>query len=296
MHYSKNLLAKIFDIFNIVLMLFIAFICLAPFLHVVFASVSDPEKLVMHKGIILKPLGFTLEGYRLLFENPYIITGYINTIIYVVSATTLGVLLTMMAGYVLSRKGFLLRNQIMLFITFTILFNGGLIPFYMVVKGLGLVNTRLAMIIPSCLQAFFIIMMRSAFMQIPDSLEESAKIDGANDLTILFRIYAPLAKATIAVIILFYAVMHWNSWFNAAIFLRDKKLFPIQLILRELITEANALPTFGTESMIYIGKEQLYKVLIQYCAMVISTLPILFVYPFLQKYFEKGVIIGSLRG
>ncbi|MEM1577958.1 MAG: carbohydrate ABC transporter permease [Candidatus Pacearchaeota archaeon] len=277
-------------------MLIIVFICLAPFLHVVFASVSDPEKLVMHKGIILKPLGFTLEGYRLLFENPYIITGYINTIIYVVSATTLGILLTAIAGYVLSRKSFLLRNQIMLFITFTILFNGGLIPFYIVVKGLGLVNTRLAMIIPSCLQAFFIIMMRSAFMQIPDSLEESAKIDGANDLTILFKIYIPLAKATIAVIILFYSVMHWNSWFYAAIFLRDKKLFPIQLILRELITEANALPTFGTESMIYIGKEQLYKVLIQYCAMVISTLPILFVYPFLQKYFEKGVIIGSLRG
>lgn len=295
MHYNKTLPSKIFDIFNTILMLFIAFICLAPFLHVVFASISNPEQLVLHEGIILKPLGFTIEGYKLLFKNPYIVQGYINTIIYVVSATTLGVLLTIMAGYVLSRRNFFLRNQIMLFITFTILFNGGLIPFYMVVKGLGLVNTRLAMIIPSCLQAFLIIMMRSAFMQIPESLEESAKLDGANDFMILFKIYAPLAKATIAVIILFYAVIHWNSWFNAVIFLRDKKLFPIQLILRELITEANTLPTIGSDAL-YLGKEQLYKVLIQYSAMVFTTLPILVVYPFLQKYFEKGVIIGSLRG
>lgn len=295
MRYSKPLSERIFDIINTIIMILVVFICLAPFLHIIFASVSEPEKLVLHKGIILRPLGFTLKGYKLLFENPDIVQGYINTLIYVVSATTLGVILTTMAGYVLSRKDFLLRNQLMLFITFTMLFNGGLIPFYMVVKSLGLVNTRLAMIIPSCIQAFFIVMMRASFMQIPESLEESAKIDGADHFTILFRIYFPLAKATIAVLILFYAVIHWNSWFNAAIFLRDKKLFPIQLVLRNLITEANALPVLASESGIF-GKEQLYKVLIQYCAMVVTTVPILVIYPFLQKYFEKGVIIGSLRG
>lgn len=295
MYYYKSISRRIFEIVNTIIMLGVIFICLAPVLHVVFASISDPEQVVVHKGIILRPLGFTLEGYKLLFKNPYITTGFINTIIYVVFATLLGIILTVIAGYVLSRKSFLLRNQIMILITFTMLFNGGLIPFYMVVKSLGLINTRLAMIIPSCIQAFNIIIMRTAFNEIPDSLEESAKIDGANDLIILFRIYIPLAKATIAVLVLFYAVMHWNSWFNAMIFLKDKNLYPIQLILREMIEEANQMPTLGTES-IYLGKEQLYKTLIKYSAIVVTTVPILCIYPFLQKYFVKGVMIGSIKG
>lgn len=294
-HY-KSLSRRIFEIINTIIMLGVIFICLAPVLHVVFASISDPEQVVVHKGIILRPLGFTLEGYKLLFKNPYITTGFINTIIYVVFATLLGIILTVIAGYVLSRKSFLLRNQIMILITFTMLFNGGLIPFYMVVKSLGLINTRLAMIIPSCIQAFNIIIMRTAFNEIPDSLEESAKIDGANDLVILFRIYLPLAKATIAVLVLFYAVMHWNSWFNAMIFLKDKNLYPIQLILKEMIEEANQMPTLGTEQTIYLGKEQLYKTLIKYSAIVVTTVPILCIYPFLQKYFVKGVMIGSIKG
>ncbi|TYT24324.1 carbohydrate ABC transporter permease [Dictyoglomus thermophilum] len=292
--YYKSISSKLFDVFNILLMLLIAFVCIAPILHMIFASVSEPDKLVLHKGIILRPLGFTLKGYKMVFENADIVRGYINSIIYVVSSTVLGVLLTILGGYVLSRREFLFRNQIMLFIAFTIMFNGGLIPFYMVVKALGLVNTRLAMIIPSCLQAFLIVLMRSSFMQIPESMEEAAKIDGANHLIILFKIYVPLAKATIAVIVFFYAVMQWNSWFNAAIFLRDKSLYPIQLVLRNLITEANALPVLASESGV-VGMEQLYKVLIQYCAMTLTTIPVLIIYPFLQRYFEKGVIIGTLR-
>ncbi|HPP10747.1 MAG TPA: carbohydrate ABC transporter permease [Defluviitoga tunisiensis] len=292
--HKKSIGSIIFDILNIIIMSVVLFICIIPLLHVIFASFSEPQKLLAHEGLILKPLGFTLEGYKLLFNNKEILTGTINSIIYVVSTTALGVILTMMGGYVLSRKRFRLRNSIMLFISFTMLFSGGLIPFYLVVKSLGWVNTRLAVIVPYCLMAFNIIMMRTGFMEIPDELEESAMLDGANDFIILFKIYAPAAKATIAVVTLLYAVSSWNSWFPAMIFLRDRSLYPIQLILREIVESVSVQVSGGYD--VIKGQLDLYQVLLQYCTMVIATVPILIVYPFLQKYFSKGVMLGSLKG
>lgn len=292
---KKTLPNKIFDIFNVLLMLAIAFACLAPVLHIIFASVSDPIKLDAHEGIILWPIGFTMKGYKMIFSNSNIIRGYFNTIFYVVVGVALSTFLTILGGYALSRKNLLWGNAIMFIITFTMFFNGGLIPFYMVVKGLGMINTRWAVIIPGTVSVFNLIIMRTALREIPDSLEESAKVDGANHFTILFKIFLPLAKSTIAVIVLFNAVGQWNSWFNATIFLRDRNLFPLQVILKEILVQ-NDTSTVMTAASDVSNNMDIFKPLVKYCTIVAATVPVLCFYPFVQKYFVTGVMIGSIKG
>ena len=296
MYYMKKSLPnKIFDIFNVVLMLIIAFASLAPILHVLFASFSDPIQLAAHEGIILKPLGFTTKGYELVFNNSSILRGYLNTAFYVIVGVSLSTFLTFLGGYALSRKGLFWGNTIMFIITFTMFFNGGLIPFYMVVRGLGMSNTRWAIIIPTAISVFNLIIMRTSLREIPDSLEESAKIDGAGHWTIMFRIIMPLAKATIAVIILFYAVGQWNSWFNATIFLRDRKLFPLQVVLKEILIQ-NDTSVVMTDASDASTNMDLFKPLVKYCTIVAATVPVLCFYPFAQKHFVTGVMIGSIKG
>ena len=218
-YYKKPLGGIIFDTFNIIITALLCFVCLAPFIHIVFASFSEPSRLLAHNGIILKPLGFTTVGYKIAFSNDIILKSYLNTIYYVVAGTTLSTILTIMGGYALSRKNLFFGNAIMLFITFTMFFNGGLIPFYLLVNKLGMMDTRAAIIIPTAVNAFNLIIMRTSMQKIPESLEESALIDGANYFTIMWKIIVPF-QATIAVIVLFYAVNMWNSWFNASIFSR----------------------------------------------------------------------------
>ncbi len=284
----------IFQIINYTVMILLAFITLAPMLHVLFASLSDPIKLAQHEGIILWPLGFTLKGYEIVFKNPSLINGYINTIFYVVVGTAISILLTAMGAYGLSRKKLLWRNWIMGIVTVTMFFNGGLIPTYMVVKNLNMIDTRWAVIIPMAISVFNLIIMRTSFLEIPDSLEESAKIDGANEFTILFRIIIPLSKAVIAVIALFYAVQMWNSWFQAMIYLRDRKLYPLQVILREILVQNDqSSVTYDTSTA---GNLDLYKNLVKYTTIIVATAPILAIYPFVQKYFVTGVMIGSIKG
>ncbi len=285
----------VFEFFNTVIMLSIVFACLAPIIHVLLGSVSDPNELAKHEGIILKPLGFTVKGYELVFSNKNIITGYINTIFYVMAATSLGTFLTLLGGYAFSRKRLLWGNTMMFIVIFTMFFSGGLIPFYMVVKQMGMIGNRLSMIIPTALSAFNLIIMRTSMLEIPDSLEESAKIDGAGHFKILFKIIAPLSKASIAVVVLFYGVGHWNSWFNASIFLSgNRKLFPLQLVLNEILVQ-NQTGAYMSGSDVS-GQTDLYKPLVKYCAIVVSTMPLICVYPFLQKYFVTGVMIGSIKG
>lgn len=290
---SKSTGYKVFTVFNYMLLILIGFLCLAPMLHTVFASFSEPGPLSAHIGFIFRPLGFTLNGYKLVFQNPNIYTGYVNTIIYVVCSTLLGTALTITSGFVLSRKNLLLKNQMMFFLAFTMMFNGGMIPFYMVVRNLGMLDTRWALIIPGCVNVFNIIIMRTSMAEIPDSLEEAARIDGAGSMTIMTRIVVPLSKATIAVVVLFYAVGQWNAWFNASIFLQDRSLYPLQLILRDILiqNDASQMNRSDLENNLAI-----YKDLIKYCTTIIATLPILCVYPFVQKYFVKGVMIGSVKG
>lgn len=292
---KKSIGELIFDTFNHILLVIIAVICLYPMVYVLFASFSQPSLLAKHRGILLHPLGLTLKGYQLVLDNPNIASGYLNTLIYVVAGTGLSLLLTAFGAYALSRKDLFWKKQIMFLITFTMFFSGGLIPFYLVVMQLKIINTRWAIIIPGAISVWNLIVMRTSFQSIPDSLIESAKIDGANDFIILFRIVIPVSAATMAVMTLFYAVGQWNAWFNAMIFLRDRNLFPLQLILREILISNDVNSMTRVQDASQLVDADYYKMLVKYCTIIVSTVPILCLYPFLQKYFVKGVMIGSLK-
>ena len=219
-------------------------------------------------------------------------TGYLNTIFIVVVGVAINVLLTAMTAYALSRNDVMHRRPIILFIIFTMYFGGGLIPFFLTVKGLGLNNNLFALILPGAISVFNFLILRTSFESVPPSLEESAKMDGANDFTILFRIFLPLMAPFIAVIALYYGVAHWNAWFNALLFIQDRELYPLQLILREilLISQSN-----NSAAGDVITSDNSYET-IKYALIVVGTLPILMVYPFLQKYFVKGAMIGAVKG
>lgn len=229
--------------------------CLYPMWHVVMASFSDPIELMRHSGVILKPLGHSLEGYRVVLQNPNIPKSYFNTIFYVLAGTSINMLLTTMGAYALSRKGFLFRRTLTLLIVFTMYFNAGLVPNFLLVKGLGMYNSILALMLPGAISTWNLIVMKTAFQSIPVSLEESARLDGANDFTILFRIFLPLSKATVAVMILFYAVGHWSSWFHAMLYLRDRAKFPLQLIMREILISNSANGNASADSDVMFLQE-----------------------------------------
>lgn len=286
---------RIFLICNAVVFFLVILACILPVLHVVFASLSDPVWVMGKNGLIWHIHGFNLEGYRLVLTNNTLLTSYLNTFIYVIAGTAIGMLVTVMGAYVLSRPDFLWKNIIMFLVTFTMLFSGGIIPLYLVVtKTLHLFDSRWAVIFPSCITAFNLIIMRTAISSLPPSMEESAMLDGAGRMTILFRIIIPLVKASVATVILYYAVSHWNSWFYASIFLRTRSKYPLQLVLKEILITSD-----GASSAVSAGEFAedtiLYKQLFKYCAIVLSTIPVFVFYPFIQKYFEAGVMIGAIK-
>ena len=290
---DKSVGGMIFDVFNHILLALVSLACIVPVLHTLFCSLSDPVLLARHSGIMLWPQGFSLKGYELVAGNRSILSGYLNTILYVVTGTALSILLTAMGAFVCSRRQFRLRRPMMLMIVFTMYFSGGLIPLYLVVKGLGLLDTRMAMILPSAISAWNLILLNTAFSEVPVSLEESAKIDGANDFTVLFRIFIPVSRASIAVMLLLYAVGQWNSWFNAMIFLRSRDLYPLQLILKEILVQndTSVMSTIANQS-----EMDIYRPLVKYCTVIVSIVPIIIVYPFVQKHFVKGMMIGAVKG
>lgn len=286
---------KVFLVFMHLLLTGIALACLAPVLHTFAASFSDPIALTANRSLLLWPVGtVNLKGYEIVLNNSAIWTGYANTLIYVVGGAALGIFATTIAAYIFSRKYFLPGNVCMLIISFTMLFSGGIIPSYILMTRLHLINTRLVLILPTAINVFNLVVLRTAFQAIPDSLEESAKLDGAGDLYILFRIIVPLSKATIAVIVLFIAVSQWNSWFPASIYQNRRELYPLQIVLREILLQGNASLTSVSADI--ASSYSLYNVLTQYCTIVVSIVPILCVYPFLQKHFAKGVMIGAIKG
>lgn len=283
---------RFFDFINITLLTCLMVITLYPFLYVIFASLSDPSRIMANPGLLYKPLGFSLGAYKAVIKNPNIFTGYVNTCFLVTVGVAVNITMTALGAYFLSRKNVLWGKVVMFFIVFTMFFNGGLIPLYFTVKGLRLDNTLWALILPTAINTFNLIIMRTAFMAIPDSIEESAKIDGAGHLLILFRIIVPLAMPTIAVMILFYGVGHWNAWFQAMIFLQKRELFPLQLILREILLMNDS---FQMAMGANVGDQEMISETIKYAVIIVATLPILCLYPFLQKYFVKGVMLGSLK-
>ncbi|WMJ90130.1 carbohydrate ABC transporter permease [Anaerocolumna sp. MB42-C2] len=284
---------RLFIMADYLLLLLIAVLCLVPMWHTVCASFSSPRDLASNRSLLLWPVGtVTLKGYQIVFANSSIWKSYFNTVIYVVGGTALGIAMTSVGAFVLSQKYFSPRNAIMLFVSFTMLFNGGMIPNYILIQKLGMLNSRLAIILPTAVNVFNLIILRTSFQGIPDSLEESAKLDGANDMDVFLKIILPLSKASIAVIVLFISVMHWNSWFPASLYLTERAKFPLQIILREILIDGNTNMTSGGAN----AAISIYKSLIKYCTVVISTLPILAIYPFIQKYFTKGVMIGAIKG
>ena len=285
---------KVFAVFHYTGMVLLSLIFLIPVWHVLMGSLSDPLQISAHSGIILYPLGeTTLGGYGLVMQNNSIVRSYGNTLLIVVSATALGTFLTILASYVMSVRGLYWKKPINFLVTFTMIFNGGLIPTYMVVRNLNMLDTYWCLIIPGCCVAYNIIIMRTSFSQIPDALSEAATIDGAGHFRILFQIILPVSKAIIAVIVLFYAIQQWNAWFNASIYLQNRDLYPLQLTLREIVLQSS-------ENSIVANADgetvDIYRPLIKYCSIMVSIIPMMIVYPFVQKYFVTGVMIGSVKG
>jgi putative aldouronate transport system permease protein len=284
-------------LFNIVIYTFalvILVLVLYPLIFVLSASFSDPNQVINGK-VWLLPSGFTLEPYRLVFENASIWNGYKNTIFYALFGTLINIALTIMAAYPLSRRDLPGKNIFMFLITFTMFFNGGLIPTYLLVKDLGMLNTIWAMVIPNAIAAYNLIVMRSYFQSsIPFEIQESAWMDGCSNIRLLFSIIMPLSKPIIAVMVLFYGVSHWNAYFNGLIYLRNAQLFPLQLVIREILilnqSDSMGLGSAGMSERVLMAES------IKYSVIIISSIPVLLVYPFVQKYFVQGVMIGSIKG
>ena len=290
---------KITDVIIYLLMIALCIICIYPLLFTVFAAFSDAKKLMNRTGLLFAPLmPMTLEGFKLTFSNAKLVVSIGNTLIYVIGGTLLGLVITALAAFVLSRKNFLLRGPIMKFITFTMFFNGGIIPLFFVVKNIGIYDTRWAFILPWAMSAYNMIIMRTFFMGIPDALEEADLLDGASDLQIFYKVYIPLSTAVIAVIAMYYGVGWWNSWYQSLILQPSNKLWPLQMILRETLISNQTVSAQAGQAMdvTMMAEESYTRELVKYCTVVVATVPILVIYPFLQKYFVKGVMLGAVKG
>ncbi|QUH29565.1 carbohydrate ABC transporter permease [Vallitalea guaymasensis] len=285
----------IFDTINYILLSCILIIVLYPLYFIVIASISDPTA-VSNGQLKFLPIDITFEGYKRIFQDRLILSGYKNTIKYTVIGTTINIFLTMMTAYPLSRKDFSGRKALMIFLMITMYFNGGLIPTYLIVKHLGLINNWLIMVLKGAVSVYNIIIARS-FLQssIPEELYEAAVIDGCSHIKFFTRVVLPLSKAIIAVLVLFYGIVHWNEFFTALIYLRDEKLYPLQLILRSILLE-NQMQDAMMNNIDDINNQQYIADLIKYGMIIVASLPLLVLYPFLQKYFVKGVMIGSVKG
>ncbi|MBU5349400.1 carbohydrate ABC transporter permease [Paenibacillus lautus] len=286
---------RIAGVFIYIILSFITLLVLYPLFFVLIASISAPET-VMRGEVWLWPKELSFVGYERLFANSELVRGFLNTLLYTTTGTALNVLMTIAAAYPLSRVDFKGRHVFTLIIVFTMFFSGGMIPNYLLVKELGMLDTIWAIIIPSAVSVWNIIIMRTFFQSsIPKEMQEAAFIDGASNMRVLLRIVLPLSGPILAVMVLFYAVGHWNSYFSALIYLSDRANYPMQLFLREILVQGQM------QEMVDISDDSLARSLmdaeaIKYAAVIVTNLPMLMLYPFLQKYFVKGVMIGAIKG
>ena len=292
---SRTRADQAFDVFSYTLLSLLLLVVLYPLYFVVISSISNPDLVNLGK-VTLYPRGVTLEGYRRIFSDATLWLGFRNSFLYTVLGTCLNVVLTLTAGYALSRTDLAGRNVFMFLIVFTMFFGGGLIPTYLLVKGLGLVNTIWAMILPNAVSAYNIIITRTFFQgSVPGELLEAAKMDGSSNTRFFLQIVLPISLPIVAVMVLFSAVGHWNSYFQALIYLKDDELQPLQIILRKILISGEA-----AENMVdgLVNQAEIVKMAetMKYGVIIVSSLPVLVLYPFLQKYFLKGVMIGSLKG
>lgn len=286
---------RVFDLVNNTVLTMIFIGVLYPLVYVVACSFSST--LAIYSGKVwLYPVGFNVTAYREILQYRPVLTGYANTIFYTVVGTAINVVCTIMAAYPLSRRDLYGRRVLMFVFTFTMIFNGGLIPTYLVVRNLGIINTRWAMLLPVAVGVYFVIIARTFFEHtIPQDLLDASRIDGASDVQFISRVVLPLSGALIAVITLFYSVMHWNAFFQAFIYLNRRELYPLQIFLREILVMNEIDPSMSIDPEAMQQMEDLRE-LLKYALIIVSTLPIIVVYPFVQRYFVRGVMLGSLKG
>lgn len=284
---------KIFVVINSAILICLCFVTLYPIWYVFCASLTSNTYLVSHPGIMLWPHEVTFGAYKMAFSHPLLLSGYKNTLLILAVSLPINILMTLFAGYFMASKDVMFKPLIQGLIMFTMFFSGGMIPAYLNIRSLGLYNSLWALILPGALSVYNSIICKTAIEAVPESLKESAYIDGANDVIILFRIIVPLIKATLAVLLLYYGVGHWNAWFNASIYLKDNEKLPIQNIMRAiLIANSNVLNSAAAEN----DQVNQFAEAIKYSTIILTTVPVLCIYPFIQKYFVKGVMIGAVKG
>ncbi|MEK3910730.1 carbohydrate ABC transporter permease [Paenibacillus sp. FSL H7-0331] len=284
--------SRLFDTVNYSLLFVFAMLTVLPFLYMILGSFASPEEFAK-QGLVLIPSQFSLSAYAYIFSADTIMRSLLNTVIITLAGTAINIVFTALMAYPLSRRELQGRRTIMLMVIFSMLFSGGMIPTFLIVKALGMTNTLWSLLIPGAISAFNLIILKNFFQQMPEGIEESAKIDGCNDLGILVRIVLPLSMPAIATFSLFYAVGHWNSFFSAILYINDTTKWPVQVILRQVVIMAEG--GIGDSSQMneaFAIPPQSIKMAV----IVVSTLPILIVYPFLQKHFAKGVLLGSVKG
>lgn len=293
----QSLQDKWFDVFNYAGLIGIAIVVMYPLIFIVSASFSSPE--AVNQGLVwLWPKGFSLKGYERIFASEAIWRGYGNTILYTAVGVTINLFMTITAAYALSRKHFMPRKFVSVLFVFTMFFGGGLIPTYLLVKNLGMLDTIWALVIPNAVSMFLIIITRTFFeTSIPDELRESAMIDGCSDMKYLLRIVVPLSMPIIAVLAIFYGVDHWNSYFSALIYMSEQSTYPLQLVLRQILIQNQISgEIMGLDDVYLAAEKQQIADLMKFGIIIVSSLPIIMVYPFLQKYFVKGMMIGAVKG
>ena len=285
--------SKAFNIINAFFLVVLCVLTLYPMWYCLVASFTASSYLSSHQGFMLIPHMFTGNAYRLAFTHPLLLSGYKNILIILAVSLPLNIILTLFTGYFLASKQVLFKPIVQFLIMFTMFFSGGMIPIYLNIRDLGLYNTLWSLILPGAISVYNCIICRTAIQAVPESLTESAYLDGANDLIIVFRIILPLIMPTIAVLLLYYGVGHWNAWFPASIYLQDNKKLPIQNIMRSiLIANSNLLNSSGSET----DRVDDFAETIKYSTIILTTVPVLCIYPFLQKYFVKGVMVGAVKG
>lgn len=286
---------KIFTVVNYTILCLVLVIVLYPLIYILSASFSSTQAVVAGKVRFL-PVEFSLDGYKAIFKTDQIWVGYMNSIKYAFFGTLVNVVITIMAAYPLSRKDLYGRGFFMAIFTFTMLFNGGLIPTYLVVHKLKLTDTIFAMILPNALAIWNMIIARTFFQtSIPDELQEAAALDGCSDIAFILKVVLPLSGPILAVLTLFYAVVHWNSYFQALIYLKTDSSYPLQIILRNILIQ-NQVDSRMIQDLSIVERQQGLKELLKYSLIIVASIPVLVIYPFVQKYFIKGVMVGSLKG
>ena len=286
---------KIFIILIYILLAAIMLVVFLPLVYIVSASFSDPQAVISNEVWFL-PVRPTLRGYQAVFKNRNILTGFANSFYYMIVGTLVNIVMTVMCAYPLSRKEFTARNKVAMIFVFTMYFSGGLIPTYMLVNSLGLVNTRWSMIIPSAMSTYNMIICRTYFVNsIPDELYEAGQLDGCTPFKYLLRVVVPLSKPILAVLVLYYGVTKWNSYFDAMIYLKSQTMVPLQIVLRDILILNQVDYTMISDASAIAAQRGLTD-LLKYSTIVVASLPVLCIYPFVQKYFVQGVMVGSVKG